>query len=185
MDRRDLDTGIDMRTSSRSESGMSLIEAMIAVLVLTVGAVGMASVFLYGMQSTSSSPNELIATQKAAEAIESVFSARDSHLLTWAQLRNTNDGGVFLTGDRDMTAPGVDGVVDTADDGAIESVQLPGKDQMIGTGDDTVQRLDNFKRKMDIVDSGANLRMVTVTIKYPMGTVTRSYTVTVYISAFA
>jgi prepilin-type N-terminal cleavage/methylation domain-containing protein len=165
--------------------GFSLIETLIAVLVLTVGAIGMASVFLYGMQSASSSPNDLIATQKAAEAIESVFSARDSHTLTWAQLRNTANGGVFLGGARDMTTPGLDGILDTADDGGIESVDLPGPDQLLGTGDDTTQTLSAFKRQIAITDSGDNLRIVTVTITYPSGPMTRTYSVTVYMSSFA
>ncbi len=174
-----------MRTSFQSESGFSLIETMIAIVVLTVGAMGMASVFLYGMQSASSSPNDLIATQKASEAIESVFSARDSHTLTWAQLRNTANGGVFLGGPRNMTTPGADGVVDTADDGGIESVLLPGPDQLMGTGDDTTSTLNNFKREIAITDSGDNLRIVTVTITYPSGPVTSKYSVTVYMSSFA
>ena len=180
-----MDAGVTMRTSSQSETGFSLIETLIAVLVLTVGVIGMASVFLYGMQSASSSPNELVATQKAAEAVESVFSARDSHTLTWAQLRNTTNGGVFLGGARDMTTPGPDGIVDTGDDGGIESVALPGPDQLIGTGDDTTQKLNNFKREIAITDSGDNLRMVQVTITYPSGPVTRKYSLTVYMSSFA
>jgi Tfp pilus assembly protein PilV len=36
---------------------------------LTVGALGMAAVLAQGLQSTATSPNELLATQKAAEAI--------------------------------------------------------------------------------------------------------------------
>ena len=174
-----------MRMQIDSQRGMSLIETMIAMLVLTVGAIGMASVFLYGMQSASSSPNDLIATQKAAEAVESVFSARDSHTLTWAQLRNTGNGGVFLGGARDMTTPGPDGIVDTADDGGVESVALPGPDHLLGTGDDTAQKLNSFKREIAIADSGDNLRIVTVTITYPSGSATSKYSVTVYMSSFA
>ena len=59
--------------SSGSQSGFSLIETMVAMCVLTVGAVGMASVFMYGMQSTISSPNEVVAAQKAQEVVEGVF----------------------------------------------------------------------------------------------------------------
>ena len=49
--------------------------------ILSVAALGMAGIFTQGMQKTASSPGELLATQKAAEAIESVFSARDSHTI--------------------------------------------------------------------------------------------------------
>ena len=174
-----------MRTSRRGESGMSLVEVLIAMLVLTVGALGMSSVFLYGMQSVVSSPNELTATQKAAEAVENVFAARDSHTITWAQLRNANDGGIFANGDHDVTLPGADGVVNTADDGSIKSVTFPGPDQEMGTGDDRTQTLRGWKREIRITDHGSNLREVTVTITYPAGTTTRTYTLTAYISSFA
>lgn len=175
-----------MRRTLGSETGVSLIEAMIAMLVLSTGAMGMASVFVYGIQSASSSPNELTATQKAAEAVESVFSARDSHRLTWAQLRNVADGGIFLDGDRDLTVAGADGVVNTSDDGSVESVSLPGPDQLLGTGDDGAMSLAGWKRHILISDEPQDtLRRVTVTITYPSGTLTRTYSVTVYISSFA
>ena len=62
------------------------------MLVLTVGAIGMAATFIQGMRMAASSPTELVATQKAAEAIESVFSARDSHTIKWDELRNADTG---------------------------------------------------------------------------------------------
>jgi len=168
-----------------SERGVSLIETMIAMLVLTVGAIGMASVFLYGMQSATSSPNELVATQKASEAIESVFGARDSHTITWAQLRNTGDGGIFLPGPQPMRLAGADGVLDTADDGAVESVVYPGPDQLLGTADDKTETLSSFTREIAIADINTNLRSITVTITYQAGSVTRTYSLTAYISAYA
>ena len=77
------------------DDGFSLLETIFAISILSVGALGMAGVFTKGMQGTTSSPSELTATQKAAEAIESVFSARDSHSISWNQLRNQNRGGIF------------------------------------------------------------------------------------------
>ncbi len=164
---------------------MSLIEAMVAMFVLTIGAAGMGSAFLYGMHAASSSENELIVTHKASEAVESIFSARDSHVIAWAQLRNASSGGIFLDGARQVTVAGADGVFGTADDGAVESIQLPGPDQILGTGDDRSQTLDSFTRQIAIADSGDNLRIVTVTITYPAGTLRRTYSVTVFISRFA
>jgi Tfp pilus assembly protein PilV len=177
-----------MRTSTRADAGVGLIETMIAMLVLTVGAVGMASVFLYGMQNVTSSPNELIATQKAAEAIESVFSARDSHTITWAQLRNGSDGGIFADGPTGMTVSGADGILNTADDGAIESTEMPGPDQTLGTADDTVQTLTGFQREIIISDlnpPSPDLRQVTVIITYQAGTTSRTFILSAYISRFA
>src|SRR3954463_10898905 len=102
--------------TTRTQAGFSLIETVFAIGVLSVAALGMAGIFAQGMQKTASSPGELLATQKAAEAIESVFSARDSPLVTWAQLRNPSQGGIFKTGALPLTTDGADGVVGTADD---------------------------------------------------------------------
>jgi hypothetical protein len=153
-----------------------------------VGAIGMASVFLYGVGSTTTSPNELVATQKASEAVESVFGARDAHTIAWAQLTNVSQGGIFLDGPRDMKVAGADGILNTSDDGAIESVVLPGPDQdLTTTGDNITQTLARFQREITFenVPGRTDLRKVTVTITYPAGTVTRTYTLTVLISAFA
>ena len=131
-------------------AGFSLVETMFAIGVLSVAALGMAGIFAQGMQKTASSPGELIATQKAAEAIESVFSARDSHSITWAQLRNQTNGGIFNNGPQPLTTDGPDGVVDTADDGPVESVKLPGVDQKLGTADDVTKTLTDFTREIKI-----------------------------------
>lgn len=177
-----------MRTHIDSEQGLSLIETMISMLVLTVGAIGMASVFLYGMQSASSSPNELVATQKATEAVESVFAARDAHTITWAQLRNASNGGIFLSGELQLKTAGNDGIILTGDAGEIvETVQMPGVDQQLGTGDDKTESLASFTRQIAIADVGGStsLRVLTVTVTYPVGTVRRTFSITAYISAFA
>ena len=180
-----------MRTQLQSESGISLVETMIAMLVLTVGAIGMAAMFLKGMQAAGSSPTELVATQKAAEAIESVFSARDSRTITWDKLRNA-DQGIFAKNPQPMYVAGDDGILGTGDDGkegqetgVLETVVLPGKDQLIGTADDREETLAGFKREIKITDVQDDLRLITVTITYPAGGTTRTYTLTSYISAVA
>jgi prepilin-type N-terminal cleavage/methylation domain-containing protein len=174
-----------METQHRSQRGFSLVETIVAMGVLSVGALGLAGVFTVGVQKTINSPLELLATQKAAEAIESVFSARDSHTVTWAQLRNVNAGGIFLSGPQPLKRAGLDGVVNTVDDGAVENVILPGRDQLLGTPDDVTQTLDAFTREIQIVDLTADLRAVTVTITYRTGATTRPFTLTAYISTFA
>jgi len=174
-----------MPTAFRGQSGFSLVETVFAIGVLSVGALGMAGVFTQGMQRTMSSPGELIATQKAAEAVESVFSARDSHIVVWDQLRNENAGGIFVNGPLAIRTPGPDGVVNTHDDGAVESVDLPGPDQQLGTADDVTKTLDGFTREIRITDITDDLRSITVTVTYTAGPQTRSYSITAYISTWA
>ena len=174
-----------MKISLRSEAGTSLVETIVAVGVLTVGALGMAGVLAQGMQLMGGSPGDLVATQKAAEAIESVFSARDSHIVTWAQIRNTNQGGVFLVGARSLRLAGGDGLINTADDGAVETVTYPGRDGYPGTADDVVETLDQYSRAITITDLTVDLRSITVTVTYQSGAGTRTYALTTYISNYA
>jgi prepilin-type N-terminal cleavage/methylation domain-containing protein len=170
----------------RHESGFSLIETMIAMSVLTVGAVGMAAAFLHGMNSATSSPGELIATQKAAEALESVFSARDSRKITWAELENVEDDGVFMDDATPMRLAGDDGIFNTEDDGDVESIEYPGADGDLETPlDNVTQTLDGYTRKIRIETISAVLRSVTVTVTYKSGSATRSFELTTYISQFS
>ena len=75
-----------MRASSNK--GFSLIETVIALGVLVTGVLGAAGVLAAGMKNLSTSPSNVIVAQKATEAVEAVFAARDSHRLTWAQIKN-------------------------------------------------------------------------------------------------
>lgn len=172
------------------ERGFTLVETIVAVGVLAFGLLAAGALLATGMQKIASSPSDLIATQKATEAIESVFSARDTHTLTWAQIRNVNgasgsDGGIFLDGPQALKTPGADGLIDTADDGAVETVTYPGPDQQFGTADDLAVTLNGYTREIQIRDVEANLRSITVTITYQVGTAQRTYTLTAYISSFA
>jgi len=182
-----------MQTMS-SEKGFSLIETMVALGVLTVGVLGAAGVLATGMQNLSSSPQDVIVTQKASQAIEAVFSARDSHKLTWSQIRNIrgvsgNDGGIFVDGPTNLTLPGPDGIVNTQDDPmTIETIILPGHDQILGTSDDQTITLNNFTRQIAIADvpnENGNLRSVTVTITYQNGPTKRTYTLVSFISSYS
>lgn len=172
-------------TKRNPESGFTLIETMVAMGVLTVGCIGMVSLFLAGMATATSAPNELIATQKAAEAVETVFSARDARIVQWAMLRNQSDGGIFLGGPKPMTLSGADGILNTSDDGAVETMTLPGPDGLFGTGDDKTVSLAGFTREIAITQLTPTLRQITVTITYPAGAMTQRYVLTSLISPFA
>ena len=75
--------------------------------------------------------------------------------------------------------------MNTHDDGATESVDLPGPDQILGTSDDVTQTLDTFTREILIADISDDLRSITVTITYKSGPQTRTYSITAYISTWA
>ena len=173
---------MDTRISDR---GFSLIETVIALGMMATVLLGLAGLLTAGAKRIGSAPGDLTATQKAAEAIENVFSARDTQTLRWAQIRNVADGGIFLDGAQPLRQPGPDGLIGTADDTGSETVVLPGPDQQLGTSDDVTVSLVGFIRQIQITDVEPNLRLITVTITYQQGSATRTYTLTTYISNFA
>lgn len=174
-----------MQRQVRGDAGFSLVETLVAILVLSVGILGLSQAFVVGVQKALSSPYEVLATQKAAEAVESVFAARDSHTITWAQMKNVADGGVFANLATDMKVAGADGILNTSDDGAVESFTFPGPDGTVGTPDDKTLTLDGFTRQIAIVELSPYLRQITVTISYPVNGQTKTYTVTSLISQYA
>jgi hypothetical protein len=168
---------------------------MVAMVVLTAGVMSLVGVMALGVQTASASSAMLIAREKAREAVESVHSSRDTGELAWNRVRNVADGGDFLDGMQDIRMPGEDGLVNTADDGAIEVLHAPGPDGMLNTGDDTMTALgpDQFQREIRITpltfDGSAtinpNLRMITVNVRYRARGGWRTYTVTTFVSAYS
>jgi len=173
------------------EKGFTLVEAAIAILVLTVGVTAVAALFAQGLSLMGNSQDDLIARIKAQEAVESVFAGRDDQSLTWSQILNVkggsgSDGGIFLDGPFPVNDPGADGLVNTADDqpGTLEYIVQPGPDGVYGTGDDVKVPLAKFTRQIQIRNVSTNLRSLTVTVTYNSNGLPRTYTITTYISPF-
>ena len=179
------------RTIRHDERGFGLVEALVGFTILTVGLLGIGAAFAQGMRALGGSNYEIIAREKAVEAVESVFSARDTKTITWAQIRNVNgetgnDGGVFLDGPKPLKLPGLDGLVNTVDDAAgLETLYAPGPDGMLGTPDDLQNPLSHHTREIKITTVNVTLRQIVVTVKYQIGQEERKYVLTTYISSYS
>ncbi len=184
------------RTRVSSEEGFSLVEVVISAGILATGLLALAGYMAYGLANVSGSSFAVLAREKAREAVESVHTARDTGRLTWSKIQNdTQTGGVFKATFEDLTTPGADGLVNTSDDGAIEELRSPGADGTLGNTDDVRQPLKNFKRQILITnlmrdgensdEVNPNLRKITVTIKYTVQGVERSYVITTYVSSYS
>ena len=163
-----------------NEKGFSLAETVIALGVLTTGIIGAAGVLVAGMQKLSSSPADVIMAQKATQAIECVFAARDSKKLIWTQLTNVSKGGVFLDGPQPIYNAGADGLVGTTDDAAsgMETLDVANKSVTLG----------NYTRQIvieDVANESGMMRKITVTIAYKDGVSTRTYVLSTYMSSYA
>jgi prepilin-type N-terminal cleavage/methylation domain-containing protein len=181
-------------TCTSSDDGFSLIEVVISTAILATGLLSLAGYMTYALAYSSGSSFAVLAREKAREAVESVHTARDTGRLTWAKIQNeSKTGGVFKDGFTDLKTPGLDGLVNTDDDGAIEELRMPGPDGQLGNSDDIRQSLTNFQRQIAITDLtydgstdiNPNLRKITVTIKYTVRGIERAYAITTYVSSFS
>jgi hypothetical protein len=168
-----------------------MVEALVGLSILALGLIGIAAAFAQGMRSLAGSNYDILAREKAVEAIETVFSSRDTKIIAWAKIRNVqgetgHDGGVFLAGQHPLTIAGDDGLVNTEDDSEeIEAIIQPGADQELGTGDDIAQPLEGFTRQIEIRELSPTLRLLKVTVRYRVGTEARDYEIVTYISSYA
>jgi prepilin-type N-terminal cleavage/methylation domain-containing protein len=170
------------RDVAGTAAGFSLIELMVSMGILTVGVLSLAGALTAGVRAISGSSARLIAREKAREAIESVHAARDTGQLSWNNIRNVPDGGIFLSGPQPLRQAGADGIVNTADDTSAqyETQRSPGADGILGNGDDVIASLG---------DSGGqpnpSLRQITVSIHYLVEGTWRNYQIRTYISSFS
>jgi len=186
------------RQGKPNQGGFSLIEVMIAIVILSVGLLGLVGTFATALKSTVWAQEDLIAKQKALEALESIFTARNTQQLTFAQVANQSAGGgaIFTDGYTQMKAAGPDGLVGTGDDinfpangpcpAGVEGIRLPGRDGILGNADDTCMSLREFSRQILIVPINANLKQITVNVQYlrPGMRTPRTYTVNALMSSY-
>jgi len=189
------------RAADKHQRGFSLIEVMISIAILTVGLLGLVGTFAAAITSTRWSQEDLIAKQKALEALESIYTARNTQQLSFAQVANISNGGIFTDGYTQMRQAGADGLVGTADDatfagcpGGVECYTLPGPDGILGTADDIKMTLSSFSRQILISPvlqqpgniPNPNLKQITINVQYfrPGMRAPRTYTVQALMSAF-
>jgi prepilin-type N-terminal cleavage/methylation domain-containing protein len=188
------------QTRKNPETGFTLMETMIAVLILAIGTLSLAAMLADCLNYMAMSQFDYISQQKAAAAVESIFTARDMGQATWASICNVGSsvcaGGIFINGAQPLCDPEIDGIVDTADDfiGGGCAVQQDAVILLNGagsftSGSATRSPLSNFQflRTVAItsVPNVANLRQIQVTITYTAGRFPRTYTLTTNISNFS
>src|SRR4051812_29378060 len=190
------------QTRHKEERGFTIIGVMSAILILSIGILTAVPAFATAEASTADPQPNLIAREKALETLESIFTARNTQQITFSQIANIPNGGIFVSGATPLWSAGNDGLVNTADDlpfpaqgvcaAGSECITLPGPDGILGTPDDAAMSLGNFTRQIEIdpilqPDGSANpnLKQVIVTVSYLNSSpIPRSYRVTALISAF-
>ena len=205
-----MERGVKAGTRKQAESGFSLIEVMISMVILTVGLVSLLGVFGLAMASTQTSQQDMIAKQLANEAYESIVTARNTSQISWDAIQNTS-GTQYCTSTPSpcgifvgiSTSPqfqpiynsGADGIFGTADDSVAgeETLQEPGPGGMYGDADDVKIPLTGYQRAIQIspvYDANNNmitsLRSVTITLQYSTSTTRqpKTYILSSFISQY-
>ncbi len=171
-----------------NESGFSLIEVMISMVILAVGLLATLAALEITMAANSTSQQDMIARQLASEAMESIFNARNSSQIPFSSIANTTatPPGIFVPTSEQPKCEGPDGILGTADDTAcltasgvecpnagVECLSEAGPDGIVGTADDAIVSLANFYRTITItplsedgITTDQTLVEVTITINY-------------------
>ena len=160
--------------SSKNEAGFTLVEAVIAIFILTIGLIGTAAAITYALEFGAISRNVSNAKAVIIASVEEVETLRNSRQLEFKQIANV--GGVnntdvenpftgFSTGFKDVSLkPGADGVNGTGDD-LIDA----GTDGTFGTSDDfsnpTLVR-SGYQRQIEITSLSAHIKRIEVKIRY-------------------
>ncbi len=205
-----MERGLKRRARKQAESGFSLLEVMISMVILTVGLLTVLSVFGLAIASTQTSQLDMIAKQLANEAYESIVTARNTSQIGWDAIQNTSGTqyctvlpspcGIFVgsAGDpvyQPIYNSGADGIFGTADDATAgeQTLQDPGPDGIFQTADDTFIPLTGYQRAIQlqpVVDSSGNtvtsVCSVTITVKYAtsQAAIPKTYILNSYISEY-
>ena len=177
---------------NRQQQGFTLLEVLISMFVLTVGLVSMLGVFATAMAATQTAQQDMIAKQLAQQAIETIYTARETAKITWDQIQNIGGAGspgIFRTGLQPIKQVGTDGIINTINDGSSspQTMTLPGPDGIVGTSDDITMGLSNYQRSIAIANTASgDLRAITITIQYttPRSKFPKQYVLSGFISQY-
>lgn len=137
----------------RGEHGFSYIDVMIAIVILLIGVLAMASTLTSNLLRSFDTEKRMIAKQVSVSTIESIISARDiqrpNGIKGWDSVGNVGSNmvggvaqGIFLTGWRPIRQDlGIDGVAGTDDDACL-----------VGGSCNTSAVLDGYERRIVITD---------------------------------
>jgi prepilin-type N-terminal cleavage/methylation domain-containing protein len=167
------------------ERGFTLLEVLVAMAVVVGGLLALGYGIGLGLEAVQTSTMDTIAREKAREAMEDVFTARDTAAIQFSQICNIPPNNapnpnncLFVNGYTPMYTPDTThGLVNTQDatnQGNIETYWTPGPDGILGTADDVSYNLTGFQRQIQVscIGSSGNsceLAQVTVMILYNPG----------------
>ncbi len=180
--------------NTRSESGFSYIDVMIALVILMFGILSMLAAISWSVVQANGHEQQLLAKQVATSTLESIMSVKetDPSRLGWPAVGNIGSNPDPATG----LAQGIFSV-------GFQAVRAdPGADQVIGTPDDTGATISQLRRRIVISDicdpdrpspvicspagsQPVRIRSVQVTVTYNVGGLQRQEQVATVLTDYA
>ena len=161
-------------STNRDEKGFSLIEAVVAILIITIGLIGTAAAITYALEFSAISRNVSNAKLVIVSTIEEIESLRNTRRLDFKQIANVgnvNNNGTpntfngFSNGYKEVSLnPGPDGVNGTDDD-----LRNWGADETYGTSDDFDDPAlvrSGYVREITITNMNTTLKKVEIKVRY-------------------
>lgn len=160
--------------SKKGQNGFSLIEAVVAIFIMTIGLIGTAAAISYAIHYGTISRNVTTAKSIIMAQIEEIETLRNSRRLDFKQIANV--GGVdntdvaaafsgFSNGFKELSInPGPDGVNGTDDD-----LVNAGADQTYGTADDFTDPSfvrSGYTKQIEVTNLSGTMKKITITIRY-------------------
>ncbi len=164
-----------LRKKLHSESGVTILEMVVAMLILTVGLLGLAASIGYAVTVSNKGRNLTNSKLLVVSLLEQMETLRNTEQLSFGQIANQglvdNSASTrtfigFPTAFQPLSInPGPDGIFGTDDD-----LISPGPDNIYGTSDDTIDStwaVPGYQRQISITNLSANLKRIQVTVRYP------------------
>jgi len=165
------------RKQRQAESGVTSLEMVVAMLILTIGLLGLAAAIGYAVTVSNKGRNLTNSKLLVVSLLEQMETLRNTQELKYGQIANvgavdntaaTRNFAGFPVGFLPLSInPGPDGIFGTSDD-----LVNPGPDNIYGTVDDftdTTWSVPGYQRQIVITEfpSNPNLKRIEVTVRYP------------------
>jgi prepilin-type N-terminal cleavage/methylation domain-containing protein len=157
---------INARNKRSDERGFSLLEMVVALVILTIGLLGVASAISYALIASNRGRTLTNSKMLVVSILEQMETLRNTHKLTFEEISNTQQPSSSFTGfpytDGEFrpvsTVPGADGIFGTVDDLWVGN----------STTDDLTLARPGVTRQIKITTFPSNpyLKKIQVTLRY-------------------
>lgn len=124
---------LGLRANKSGEAGFSLLEMLVAMIIITIGLLGVASAISYALIASNRGRGVTNAKMLVVSILEQMETLRNTRQLSFEEISNIQVAGSNFTGfpyaDGEFrpvsTVPGPDGIFGTVDDLSVNGVENP------------------------------------------------------------